>query len=625
MSAIEYEIFHYQQWPSEQLIGRHIHLGYHKLREVLDNATTWVEVGIDLVFPADRELGWNHRFLLRLLDQAGGGGRRVATPLNEAFRHLWIRESTYVEGPWRVIGLVPFPGASGEGGRLRALLLLPADLVSNLHAGQRGATDIDIGRHFGLFVEPLLRGDVHAMRYDFFATDFTVHDYCESPPKPVSSTWGRSLMFRAPGPGTCLYIANQEGVFRLTRAGVDRICDKFTDSVILSGLRICVDGRETVWVATDSGLLSVDKSGRLTTSVYHDVLPTWAIRAVNVDSLGRLLIGTSKGVGVCDPDGTCTFLPADLKSRVVCAIFGADNGDIWVQGKGLTRFGADGAIQAFTSRQKIDGDIRAVLPRAGGAVWIVTCGWSNDVVEVKPGATRATPVPYFERNPTGRVQAACHDRAGRLWLLLDTGNLLCLQPRETPRLLALRAPHLTVATVLPGPDGGLWVAASDGALFIGEDEIQRALGGPPVLRGVRPEPFGEAVPVSGEPDDDHLRVEGRHVALVGLSRSKRGKAARQLEECGAIVQETCDEHTEFIIGNKRVARKLHKMAQFGVRVLDASALDRLAKPSGAPVTCAAPLRFQVEATDGAADTDTDTDVDTDTEAAAAAPDADATA
>ncbi len=225
---------------------------------------------------------------------------------------------------------------------------------------------------------------------------------------------------------------------------------------------VAEDSSSFLWLGTQDGLNRWD--GHRFQSFHHDAadstsLPDSWIAALEVDSRGRLFIGTHTG-------GLAALLPGEegfrrlpgalLPHRAVTDIAEGADGRLWVATYGgLVVFHPDSALA----------QPRGGMPRAGAP---------------RPSAPRTTFQAGDDSSfPRGRVLSVAAHPSGHIWAGTDTGGLVRIEP-ATGNVTAVRAPPI-ILTIWVDADHSVWVGTGGQGLlhYTAEGELLAQIGPPP--------------------------------------------------------------------------------------------------------------------------------------------------
>jgi len=214
---------------------------------------------------------------------------------------------------------------------------------------------------------------------------------------------------------------------------------------------VAEDSSGFLWLGTQDGLNRWD--GHRFTSFHHDPsdslgLPDSWIAALEVDSRGRLFIGTHTGglaVAIPGEEGFRRLPDALLPNRAVTDMAEDDEGRMWVATYGgLVAFNPDSVL----SRQH--------------------SGTSHTTFQAGDGSAF----------PAGRVLSVIAHPDGHVWAGTDTGGLVRIEP-GTGNVTAVRAPPI-ILTIWVDADHSVWVGTGGQGLlhYTADGELLAQIGPP---------------------------------------------------------------------------------------------------------------------------------------------------
>ncbi len=258
----------------------------------------------------------------------------------------------------------------------------------------------------------------------------------------------------------------------------------------------------TLWIGTESGDVSQYQDGQFTAVPLHAHWSGGKIYAITADNVGDIWLLNEAGELARARDGKVLSPPSDRVSKVVSLARGED-GTIWV--------GREGAVSALKDGRLTPGIftniyVQGFCPARGGGFWVACDGrirkwkegkwvadlgpapWQWSVVAnlmetsfgvlaggmsddglwlVSPHATN-TPALHVDRAsglPSDWVISLCEDREENLWcgtgeglVLVRPSNLETVSPPDKWR-------SCPVLSVLPAPNGALWVGTEGAGLY----------------------------------------------------------------------------------------------------------------------------------------------------------------
>lgn len=264
-----------------------------------------------------------------------------------------------------------------------------------------------------------------------------------------------------------------------TRNGLNRLRgDRFVAYTKKDGLpvsfvrKIFEDSKGRLWLATYGGGLCLmeERAGQLKFQVFNEShgLPNIHLRTLYEDSRGVLWIGSRKGLTrMKDGVFSSTLTDAEMPYNLVNTILEDGEKNLWVgtETMGLFRL-KDGAIKSFALKEGLSNGVAwCLFEDKGGVLWV---GMRDGLFRKAPGETG------FSRFKTAGdifdygINTIAQSRDGVMWIGMEGRGLIRMEQNATPGLTILtRQDGLgsnTVRSLLPEPDGTLWVGTYDGGL-----------------------------------------------------------------------------------------------------------------------------------------------------------------
>ena len=247
------------------------------------------------------------------------------------------------------------------------------------------------------------------------------------------------------------------------------------------------DGR--IWLSVGDGIDIIDpmlgRIGQLLPDVAHPetALPKGRVRAMVVDSRGRVYIGTPQGLYCSDSQGQHVVrlkMPGRSLTSPIAALY-LDEGVLWMGGTldGLWAFDLTSAnnpvLLSHADGARL-GDQRVTTIERGtdAALWVGTRGGLALVDKVSGAIAR---VPANATDPTqlpgGYVSSTLVDRRGRLWVSSFGAGVQMLERRNADGSWRFRRfglsdglPHAGVDKLLEDALGNIWAGTDDGLAVI---------------------------------------------------------------------------------------------------------------------------------------------------------------
>ena len=213
-----------------------------------------------------------------------------------------------------------------------------------------------------------------------------------------------------------------------------------------------------LWVATQGGL-SRYNGHRFDTSTMTEGLPDNTVTAVAADASGGLWFGTDTGaIGRWDGNGFSSWPgPEAGQPTTVTGLCRLDDGTLLVgTGKGLYRWTPDRAEQI------LDAPVTAIdVPESGDGP---ARGWTGPAILADAvyllGGTTAGQLVEVPTGLTGTAPVAVARTLSGVWVADAKGTILHVSPAGVDQRFELDG--VSVRTLLPAREGGVWVGASDG-------------------------------------------------------------------------------------------------------------------------------------------------------------------
>jgi hypothetical protein len=345
----------------------------------------------------------------------------------------------------------------------------------------------------------------------------------------------------------------------------------------------------TLWMAFLDGVARRSPTGEVTVFHRKEVFKCKKIECLEIGPDGRVYVGADNGLFVLDQGDQWTSIGEGLPERGVQHVRAVCNGAVWVRGsKQFSRRNADGSIERFQSRQGVDSAPRTVrLPNDG--IWVLP--WNANVVYIAPGASRAVPDPICSGAAPGGVRVATPGPDETVWCLAERGFVLRVREGELPRVYVQTDPEKTrwstVADLCVSPEGNVWLRGNNGDLVsiaakdLAEADAQPALNREmPGYRRIEPASFGPKETPKSE--SSTVDLAGKIVVITGtLSKLTRDQAERVLAERGAVLSNTVNKKTNYLIVGIKPSSKLQKAQSLGIAILQE---DVLLAPAGSTST-----------------------------------------
>ncbi|MBP8257871.1 MAG: hypothetical protein KAX37_11140, partial [Opitutaceae bacterium] len=233
---------------------------------------------------------------------------------------------------------------------------------------------------------------------------------------------------------------------RFKRAGLDT----------MSVRTLAEDRLGNLWAGTWGAGIHVFRGGHWDEFVAEDLPRDLRVRALFVDSRGRIWIAQDRGRGVFRIEGGRATKEFDGAEGVgeVQTICEAPEGTLWFGTKrtGLFRLRNNQLVRHPVADGSGSLTVYEIRRANSGGLWLVTGGLNYSASAERPR------FDSIDEIPNENVQSVCEDREGGLWLCAGSEGLIRM--RELPyRLLSTRQglPTDNVKNVTEDPSGALWL------------------------------------------------------------------------------------------------------------------------------------------------------------------------
>lgn len=346
----------------------------------------------------------------------------------------------------------------------------------------------------------------------------------------------------------------------------------------ISHLASLPDG--TLWLATQKAVICRAPDGKAKVFKGGAELSTKKILSLATGHNGEVYVGADNGLYILGENDAWTHVADGLSERSVRRITPLSGGAMWVIGSSKpTRRNADGSLERFLSRQGVDSAYHMVeLPK--GAVW--SCAYSTVPGYIAAGAGRAIADEGAAQVAREGLRLGVLAVDGTVWCIAFGGFLVRLREGDVPKVYVWDEgdPGLwTVSSLVVSKEGDLWLLLGDGSIrCVRASDIVAADAGPPLNKNalnfnkIAPFHFGPA-PEKKEAAAQTIDFQGKVVAITGtLSKLTREEAQRVLSARGALLTDSVNKKTHYLIVGLRPSSKLQKAKSLGITILDEDVL-----------------------------------------------------
>lgn len=261
-------------------------------------------------------------------------------------------------------------------------------------------------------------------------------------------------------------------------------------------------GDGTLWIGTESGDVSQYKDGHFTAVPLRANWSGGKIYAITADDAGDIWLLNEAGELARARDGAVLSPPSGVVSKVVSLARGQE-GTIWVEREGVVSALKNGRLSGELSTNDY---VQGFCPARDGGLWVACNGgirkwkdgkwtadlgaapWGRNIVAnfmetstgvlaagtsdfglwlVFPGLTNAPAMHLAHTNglPSDWVISLCEDREKNLWCGTGAG-LVMIRPSNIETISPPdKWKSCPVLSVLPAPDGALWVGTEGAGLY----------------------------------------------------------------------------------------------------------------------------------------------------------------
>ncbi len=282
--------------------------------------------------------------------------------------------------------------------------------------------------------------------------------------KPLHGTIPKSIrsLFKVTN-GDILIGASNAGLFRLRNDTVSRIQhDQLLNATVMAMVE---DKTGKVWIGTDGNSLFSLKGGDVQQLTKTDGLVSNNIEALELDSRGRLIIGTAQGLVSLDSSSRKFISFPALSNNHINALFIDEWSSVWIgTERGLARISSSGEVpELLVSKNNIDFvRITKILKDMEGNLWVT----SNRSGLIRLQETNITnmQVPLISSNRTNIIHET---QAGRLYIGTDANQVdICENNTCEPLLINTSVDGNGVRDIFEESKNSLWLATYSGIINI---------------------------------------------------------------------------------------------------------------------------------------------------------------
>ncbi len=606
----------YHEWTRQEAISRQLAYGFpadpHDLFFLEEGP--WLEMRVHLrcVHP-DSPLDWGWLFLTRLLDEGvyhaargdSSGFDFEKTPLFERYPNLWKMSGPRIEKESeslvRIVEVELMKTDSPREGNREDPVGDTLTVAFFVH--KKWAPNLD---GYGGWESRAWGGGEYATRQDvdhkrpILAEIRPISPSLRASLKPEDGKReGHRFTAMAPRPGGGIWVATASRLYSIAPGG-DGTADLVLDLAAehrASGIHTLAttpDG--SLWIGAHQALVKRHPDGHRDVFRKDESTLGKKLHAVAVGPDGQVYAGTEKGLHLLGADGTWSVVTEGLAEKSVVRLVPHRGGVVWTSGpQKLTRRNADGSLDRFLGRQGID-SCRALIALPDGGTWVSS--WMGVTVHVPPGAAQATPDELAAHVAPGGLALAATGPDDALWCVTRRGYLLRLRAGEAPRVYVGKTSESPLwspqAEVCVTPEGDLWLRSAEGdILCVTRADLASADSAPPLNADMpgrvksSDSPGGLLAPVAFGPVKSpaaaaapEIDLQGKTVVITGtLSKLTRDEAQRELARRGALISESVNKKTDYLIVGLRPSSKLAKAKSLGIPVLTEDVLVTAKSPA----------------------------------------------
>jgi len=549
----------------------------------------WIEIRLQVrcVHP-DAPIGWDPLIVIRWLDEAVYRAARSdrsgfdfeKTPLFERYPKLWKMEMTLDDQQDSVVKIVEVEfnrNPTPREGRTDDPVGDTATITTFVH--QKYAPNI---ADFAYWESRAWGGGAYFARDYLISKHPILAEIRPISPAPLAAFAGddqvKALACRPEGG---VWAATSGKLYAVTEGGgrAEVVLD-LVRQLKLNGIRqLAAQADGTLWLCTMNAVVRRTRAGDTTVFRRGEAFDCKKIQCVAVSPDGVAFAGAENGLHCLGAGDAWTHVRDGLAERSVERIAALGGGVAWAGGRHLTRRNADGSLERFQSRQGIDATI-GILPLPDGGIWALR--WGVGAAYVAPGAGRAVPDAFCGRVAPGGLRQGALGPDGTLWAIARGGFLVRLRAGDAPRAYVWSTDEGAfwddVAELCASPEGDVWLRLGDGRLarmaasdLAAVDKTTPINADMPHFKRIAPASFGPARPAAAAAPT--IDFKGKTVVITGtLSKLTRDQAQRALADRGALLADSVNKKTSYLIVGLKPSSKLQKAQSLGIPILDEDVL-----------------------------------------------------
>jgi len=264
-----------------------------------------------------------------------------------------------------------------------------------------------------------------------------------------------------------IWIGTQDdGLFVIGPEPNDEMLQFSSEKTIYS---IQSDAKNRLWVGGKDGISVYDAGQEVFHFTVDDGLPSNTVRALHLDSVGCLWIGTENGIIRAKDD---RLIPnkagSPFDGDFITCFFEDQEGSLWVGSKyqGFAQIWT-GKFTVYSEREGLENEVVNVAYEDYDKLLI---GTNSGLYSICDGRVQ---VEYGETLGDLRIRDVFRDSHGSLWVCTYSG-LYCINPNGHVKLLGVDQglPSSLVRQTLEDRNGNLWVGTRSGLAMISDSGVK---------------------------------------------------------------------------------------------------------------------------------------------------------